>query len=273
MSWLSPELDYVQSILDCRSVDQVWSIYSAKMLEFGFDRLIFAVNRFRASGDFGDPSDALILTNHEKSYIDIFLGQELYIKAPMAVWVVNNLGSCSWQWAENRRKNGQNTDSENKILDLNERMGITAGYSISFADISERSTSGIGLCAKRGLTQAEVDDIWSRVGSEIETYSKVMNHKICTLPFERPGTPLTDRQREALQWVADGKTVQDVATILGLGQATVEKHLRRARENLNAETTAQAVLKASIQNQFFLFRGNKGKAGAEYTAINVKKLT
>ena len=67
-----------------------------------------------------------------------------------------------------------------------------------------------------------------------------------------PNRTLTRRQREALQWVGDGKTTQDIAQIMGLTQATIEKHLRLARDALNVETTAQAVLKAAFQNQMFV---------------------
>jgi LuxR family transcriptional regulator len=38
---------------------------------------------------------------------------------------------------------------------------------------------------------------------------------------------------------------------MGLTAATVEKHLRLAREALDVETTAQAVLKAAFYNQMF----------------------
>jgi LuxR family transcriptional regulator len=38
---------------------------------------------------------------------------------------------------------------------------------------------------------------------------------------------------------------------MGLTPATIEKHLRLARDALEVETTAQAVLKASMQNQIF----------------------
>jgi LuxR family transcriptional regulator len=55
-----------------------------------------------------------------------------------------------------------------------------------------------------------------------------------------------------LEWVGDGKTTQDIAVLMGLTSATVEKHLRLARESLAVETTAQAVLKASFQNQMFV---------------------
>jgi hypothetical protein len=40
--------------------------------------------------------------------------------------------------------------------------------------------------------------------------------------------------------------------IMGLTSATVEKHLRLAREALAVDTTAQAVLKASFSNQMFV---------------------
>ena len=50
-----------------------------------------------------------------------------------------------------------------------------------------------------------------------------------------------------------GKTTT-IAMIMGLTAATVEKHLRLAREALDAETTAQAVVKASFQKQIFVFQ-------------------
>jgi LuxR family transcriptional regulator len=63
---------------------------------------------------------------------------------------------------------------------------------------------------------------------------------------------LTKRQREALEWVGDGQTMQDTAMLMGLTVATVEKHLRLARDTLAVDTTAQAVLKASFSNQMFV---------------------
>ena len=62
---------------------------------------------------------------------------------------------------------------------------------------------------------------------------------------------LSPRQREALEWVADGKTTQDVALLMAVSVAMVEKHLRLARESLSVDTTAQAVAKASLMNLIF----------------------
>jgi LuxR family transcriptional regulator len=252
MSTLPTLLHKMDSILKSRSIEQVWSQHVETMAEYGFDRLIYAANRFRTTGEFGDPDDALLLVNHDPDYMDVFIRQGLFLQAPMSIWAARNTGTCSWQWAVDRRARGESSKAENEVLDINEKMGVIAGYTVSFEDVSGRSIAGIGLCAERGITQAEVDHLWQEKGDEIQLLNNLVHHRISLLPYERLGKPLTARQKEVLQWIADGKTMQDTAQIMGLNMATVEKHLRLARESLNVETTAQAVMKASMQKQFFL---------------------
>lgn len=55
---------------------------------------------------------------------------------------------------------------------------------------------------------------------------------------------LSRREIEILQWIAAGKTQQDVGDILSISHRTVEVHLRSAREKLNSLTTPQAVARA-----------------------------
>ena len=76
--------------------------------------------------------------------------------------------------------------------------------------------------------------------------------KLAALPWQSPGRELSPRQCEALEWVADGKTSQDIATLMGISSAMVEKHLRLARHALDVDTTAQAVCKALLLNMLFI---------------------
>lgn len=55
---------------------------------------------------------------------------------------------------------------------------------------------------------------------------------------------LSQRETEILQWVAAGKSQQDVAEILGIVQRTVEVHLASGRDKLGALNTPQAVARA-----------------------------
>ncbi len=150
---------------------------------------------------------------------------------------------------------GRLSEKERAIIDFNVKSGVRAGYSISFRDVSVRSKGAIGLCAKEGLRQHDVDEIWKEHGREITVINNVTHLRITAMPFASSRRALTPRQREVLEWVGDGKTMADIATIMGLTAATVEKHLRLAREALDVDTTAQAVLKASFQNQIFIVAG------------------
>jgi DNA-binding CsgD family transcriptional regulator len=55
---------------------------------------------------------------------------------------------------------------------------------------------------------------------------------------------LSSRENEILQWVAVGKSQQDIGDILSISHRTVEVHLRSGREKLGALTTTQAVGRA-----------------------------
>ena len=55
---------------------------------------------------------------------------------------------------------------------------------------------------------------------------------------------LTPRVAEVLLWVAQGKTNSDVASILGVSESTVKKHVQEIFEKLGVETRSAAALRA-----------------------------
>ncbi len=56
-----------------------------------------------------------------------------------------------------------------------------------------------------------------------------------------PADPLTPREREVLQLVAEGKTTKDIAALLGLSVKTIESHRTRLMEKLDIRQTAGLV--------------------------------
>lgn len=58
------------------------------------------------------------------------------------------------------------------------------------------------------------------------------------------GLTLSDREREVLTWVADGKTAWEISRILGISDSTVNKHIAGAMRKTGSVTRAQAVAKA-----------------------------
>lgn len=55
---------------------------------------------------------------------------------------------------------------------------------------------------------------------------------------------LTPRVAEVLLWVAQGKTNADIATILGISESTVKKHLLEIFQAVGVETRSAATLRA-----------------------------
>ncbi len=245
-------ISYLDRLTRARNVEDLWDMHCRKMAEFGFDRLIYGFTRYRTPNSLGDPEDFIVLTNHAPAYTEVFMGQGLYFHAPMTHWALENEGACSWRILAQKLAGGEISPQQLRVMNFNVTHKVLAGYTISFKSLSPRIRGAIALTARPGLSQDDVDAIWAENGEDILVMNNIAHLKIMSLPHFTPGRGLTKRQREALQWVGDGKTTQDIAILMGLTPATVEKHLRLAREALAVETTAQAVLKAAFQNQMFV---------------------
>ena len=58
---------------------------------------------------------------------------------------------------------------------------------------------------------------------------------------ELPADPLTDRERQVLQLIAEGKTTKEAAEILGLSVKTADSHRTRIMQKLEIHETASLV--------------------------------
>lgn len=242
---------HLEAVTSAPSVEALWALHVEAMAAYGFDRLIYGYTRYRSGRSLGDPQDWVVLTNHPDDYVRPFIDDGLFAQAPMMRWALAHDGACPWSWVEAEARGAGLSPQEARVVEFNRRMGVTAGYTVSFRSVSVRAKGAVALTARAGLGQDDADATWARHGAAIVVLCNVMHLKLLTLPYSG-ARRLTARQREALQWVGDGKTAQDAAILMGLTPATVEKHLRLAREALDVETTAQAVLKAAFYNQMFV---------------------
>lgn len=243
-------LQTFERMIEAGSVNEVWQLYLDEVAGFGFTRVLYGYTL----DQFGNPyglDNAFYLSNHDSAYLDTFIGKGLYKDAPMVRWAAENVGAASWRTVARAYVSGQLTAAERRVLEFNRTMGVVAGYSVSFKDVSTRAKGALGLVGAPGMTQDDVDAVWEREQRHLLALSSLLHLKVASLPRTVPSS-LTQRQREALEWVAEGKTTQDVALLMGISMAMVEKHLRLAREALDVDTTAHAVAKASRLFQIFV---------------------
>ena len=58
---------------------------------------------------------------------------------------------------------------------------------------------------------------------------------------EKPNNPLTLRERQVLQLIAEGKSTKDIASLLGISVKTAESHRTRLMQKLDIHETASLV--------------------------------
>ena len=217
----------------------------------GFKRCNYGFTRFHGERTVGDPDDALFMTTCDANYAHFYFRNGFFARTPAFRWAQANTGACTWTWVREAFLAGQLSAEEAETVRQNAALGIVAGISISFPETSSRARGAMGLIADPGIDAAAVDQLFAEKRDEFLAVANMMHLRLIQLPFTIRRRPLTERQREALEWVADGKTTQDVALLMEVSPAMVEKHLRLAREALSVDTTTQAVAKAALMNLIF----------------------
>ncbi len=244
-------LRLLTAIAEKSSIDETWDLATEYFASLGFRRVNYGFTRFRHVKTIGDPDDALFLSTCDAAYVQRYFRGGFYAKTPVFRWAERNSGACTWAWVKEAFEAGRLSADEVEAVRENIAMGVRAGISVSFPEVSLRSKGALGLIADPGLSHDDVEVIWAAQRDEILAVAHMTHLKIVHLPQLSRHRALSPRQREALEWVADGKTTQDVALLMGVSPAMVEKHLRLVREALAVETTAQAVAKGAMLNMIF----------------------
>lgn len=244
-------LSLLARIAEGTSVNEVWDVAARYFAGHGFGRCNYGFTRFHGARNVGDPDDAMVLTTCDPAYVQFYFRNGFFARTPAFRWAQANTGACTWAWVREAMLAGRLTPEEADTVRQNAAMGIVAGISISFPENSSRAKGAMGLIADPGLDAEAVERVFADKRDEFMAVANMMHLRMIQLPFPSRRRPLTERQREALEWVADGKTSQDVALLMEVSPAMVEKHLRLAREALSVDTTTQAVAKAAMMNLIF----------------------
>lgn len=234
---------FLERLLNARTIPEVRTIYLDAVAHLGFAHALY-VARFTLTV----PQSLLreppvIFSSLPRPVID---AQRLISldRDPWVEWVLHNDGDIS---ASELMGLGQSSPS----LAVARDHGLGQAQIISLRDKVLHSVGAAVVFPDAGTDSHALRALWAQSGREVRVLSWVLHMRVATMRRSHSTATLTPRQREVLGWRSAGKTVGEIATILGITPATVEKHMRLAREALGVETTPQAVLKAHVTHQLF----------------------
>lgn len=132
------------------------------------------------------------------------------------------------------------TPADQAVLDAGRTHGLGDGYTIP-AHIPGEVSASCSFVVPTGEV-LPTEQFWT--AQLIGALASACAQRISGgLPA--PGqSPLTDRQRDCVLWVARGKTDWEIARILGISHETVIQHLKLARERYGVQKRTSLVILA-----------------------------
>ncbi len=156
-----------------------------------------------------------------QEWVDLYTRQGLVIFDPIMRWVFDNSGCTRWSAISN--------GDDRKVMRTAASFGLNYGAAISVVHHDPPGLRSFGSFAR---SDREFND------HELETLSSAVGemHQALT-----PARALTKAEIDALEMLAAGLMLKEIAHQLSISESAVKLRLNNARSKLSARTNTQAV--------------------------------
>ena len=217
-----------------RTRDEIVALVVAELAWYG---LTF-VTSWSMPGEGASAADCIDANTRPECYAEHYLRDDLLTRDPVIGAMRHSLASLSWS---DVRRNFRLTKADRLILDEARDFGATDGLTIPV--ISPYGCIGVfSPCGKRPDLSPRARSALELVG--LYAHQALQRADVRERRRSAEHVALTGREREVMRWVATGKTNDEIASILGIGIATVKTLLARAQVKLNASRRSYAVVQA-----------------------------
>ncbi len=226
-------LEFVERLQKLRSYEEISALIVKEMEWFGFG----FVSSFSVPGPGESLEDCLWMNTRPQQYIQYYAEKKQILSDPLVTEFRQNIHPFSWNDIRKRRL----SKLERTIIDEGSDWGARDGFMIPIVTRSG-SVSGFTPCgfepdlSPRARAALEVIAIYS--------HHALMRAKEQAKRDELKHEPLSPREREILQWVASGKTDEEIGEILTIATTTVTKHVENAKRKLNVFRRTYAAIQA-----------------------------
>lgn len=228
--------EYVEKANGADSVKHLFDIYLNAVISYGYDRAQFTLltdhNDINKKAGFG------ILNNFPQDWVSYYVEQRMDTYDPIIKYGIQQNHCFTW-------KDGSNyfglTHKQIECLNQAEGAGLNNGIAIPMHSLGN-NMAGVSLATsekrdhnhyQRDLMTAMSNHMYMRFIDLSSSQQKVIENII-----------LTNREREVLIWVGQGKSNHKIAQIINISSNTVDFHLRNIFKKLDVNSRVLAVVKA-----------------------------
>lgn len=243
---------FLEHLIDAKTPEQVSGCYFREMARIGFGSVFYAARFQLRVPETVLSEKPFIASNFPREFVETVRREGLFAASHWTNWMLSaSTSDIAATKLAHPSIRAELTEPGQRAFDLIAQHGLAHAHLVNLRDKVSRAHGGVALLPYPGAGPRETARLWQARGRFATILAWVTHMRMSTIPQRHNPCILTCRQREVLEWSSAGKTVAEIATILGLTKPTVEKHLRLAREAMDANNTAHAVLKAHLTEQIF----------------------
>ncbi|NKE43463.1 hypothetical protein HB662_01650 [Roseomonas frigidaquae] len=220
------DLEALPDLLRTPDDAEAWTRFGGFLGDHGLDRLILY--------DLGAPSPGL-WTTFAPDWLRHYQARGYAAIDPFFEHCLDPAASVATGAAHLDRLGHLAPRQQDLIAEAGE-AGFRAGFSLVLAP-----RGGMAWNIGSGLRPRELAALRRAMGPRLPLALRLMQARL------RKPPALSEREAEALEWLAAGLRTKEIAHRMGIAPVTVELHLKSARRRLGARTRDQALLQAALR--------------------------
>lgn len=223
--------DYLEKLSAAAKGGHEIACWAGAMADMGFPRHMYGVRA---------PSPDKLLepmvesTSFDEGWLSSYFGNKMFINDPMLARSTRDLTPFTWAAC-----NAETSAARNFVGQAAD-AGLSFGVSAALA-MGDGYHGAVSVC---GEYAAEDDNVLMSVYAMTSAMHTV---HVQNRAIEAQHTAqLTEREKEVLRWMADGKTDWEIGGILAISENTVRFHSKNIFQKLGVNTRLHAAVKAHM---------------------------
>jgi LuxR family transcriptional regulator, quorum-sensing system regulator BjaR1 len=241
---LYPErtFDFLERLRACADAMEIAQAIVQEMGAFGFE----CVTCWTLPPPGQSPIEGVMLNTRPEEYIERYVEQNYVVRDP----VIKHLGKETrpFSWTDVKKRDAL-SKADTDIIDEAREFRVNDGLVVPIITISG-SIALFSPCGDKPDLSPR-----ARLAVEVMGIMALQTLKRATLDKlrEEPDyKPLTPREREVMQWVAHGKSDDEIGEILSISESTVLQHVENAKRKLDAYKRTSAIITALRRGEISL---------------------
>ncbi|MGH1376252.1 MAG: helix-turn-helix transcriptional regulator [Alphaproteobacteria bacterium] len=219
------------------SAEDVFSLYQQVLKQYGYDSICYCLVTDHPS--LGLKANHGIMQNYSEEWVNHYNKSEYKSIDPVLQYCFSTNRPFTWQGLMDTEKL---LDDERLLMNEAKEAKLLDGVAVPIHGVNGE-LAAIGLANTSGNVEVTKDTL-SKVRAISFQFHMAYAEKESMVEQEYTNVKLTDREREILLWVSEGKSDPVIADIIGVSYPTIRYHMNNVFHKLNVNERTLAVVKA-----------------------------